>query len=36
MAADKACLKSPLGMVGKADMQAMEDAIRVHLGLAKS
>ena len=30
MAADKARLKSPLGMVGKADMQAVEDAIRVH------
>ena len=35
-AADKARLKSPLGMVGKADMQVVEDAIRVHLGLAKS
>ena len=35
MAADKARLKSQLGMVNKADMQAVEDAIRVHLGLAK-
>ncbi len=35
MAADKSRLKSQLGSVGKADMQAVEDAIRVHLGLAK-
>ncbi len=35
MAADKARLKSQLGTVSKADMQAVEDAIRVHLGLAK-
>ena len=35
MAADKARLKSPLGQLNKADMQAVEDAIRVHLGLAK-
>jgi len=35
MAADKARLKSQLGKVYKADMQAVEDAIRVHLGLAK-
>ena len=35
MAADKARLKSQLGTVNKADMQAVEDAIRVHLGLAK-
>ena len=35
MAADKARLKNLLGMVGKADMQAVEDAIRVHLGLAR-
>jgi mRNA interferase MazF len=35
MAADKARLKSQLGSVSKADMQAVEDAIRVHLGLAK-
>jgi hypothetical protein len=26
---------SQLGTVSKADMQAVEDAIRVHLGLAK-
>lgn len=35
MAADKARLKSLLGQINKADMQAVEDAIRVHLGLAK-
>ena len=35
MAADKARLKSQLGTVSKADMQAVEDALRVHLGLAK-
>ena len=35
MAADKARLKSQLDTVSKADMQAVEDAIRVHLGLAK-
>ena len=35
MAADKARLKSQLGTVNKSDMQAVEDAIRVHLGLAK-
>ena len=35
MATDKARLKSQLGTVSKADMQAVEDAIRVHLGLAK-
>ena len=35
MAADKARLKSQLGPVSQADMQALEDAIRVHLGLAK-
>lgn len=35
MAADKPRLKSQLGTVDKADMQAVEDAIRVHLGLAK-
>ncbi len=34
MAADKARLKSQLGTVGKADMQALEDAICVHLGMA--
>ena len=35
MAADKARLKSQLGVLGKAEMLAVEDAIRVHLGLAK-
>lgn len=35
MAADKARLKNQLGMVGKADMLAVEDAIRIHLGMAK-
>jgi mRNA interferase MazF len=35
MAADKARLKNQLGAVSKADMQAVEDAIRVHLALAK-
>ena len=35
MAADKARLKSQLGTVSKADMLAVEDAIRVHLGMAK-
>jgi len=35
MAADKARLKSQLGTVNKADMQAVEDAIRIQLGLAK-
>ena len=35
MASDKARLKSQLGVLGKADMLAVEDAMRVHLGLAK-
>lgn len=35
MAADKVRLKSQLGTLNKADMQAVEDAIRIHLGLAK-
>ena len=35
MAADKARLKSQLGTVNKADMQSVEDAIRIQLGLAK-
>ena len=35
MAADKALLKSQLGTVNRADMQAVEDAIRIQLGLAK-
>jgi mRNA interferase MazF len=33
MAADKARLKSRLGCLSKADMAAVEDAIRLHLGL---
>ena len=35
MAADKARLKTQIGKVDKTDMQALEDAIRVHLRLAK-
>lgn len=35
MAADKARLKTQPGSVTTADMQAVGDAIRVHLGLAK-
>ena len=35
MAADKARLKTQFGRVDKTDMQAVEDAIRVHLSLAK-
>ncbi len=35
MAADKARLKGQLGILSKADVQAVEDAIRVHLSLAK-
>ena len=35
MAADKARLKTQIGKVDKTDMQALEDAIRVHLSLAK-
>lgn len=35
MAADKARLKSRLAALTKADMLAVEDAVRVHLGLAK-
>lgn len=33
MAADKQRLKSRLGAVSKADMQAVEDAIKLHLAL---
>lgn len=33
MAADKSRLKSKLGSLSKADMQAVEDAIRIHIGL---
>ena len=35
MAADKARLKSQLGALSKADMLAVEDAIRVHLGMPR-
>jgi mRNA interferase MazF len=35
MAADKARLKSQLGVLSKADMLAVEDAIKVHLGLPR-
>ena len=35
MAADKARLKSQLGTLSKSDLQNVEDAIRVHLALAK-
>jgi mRNA interferase MazF len=35
MAADKARLKSRLGALDKVDMQAVEEAVLVHLGLPK-
>ena len=35
MAADKARLTRQLGLLSKADMLAVEDAIKVHLGLPK-
>jgi mRNA interferase MazF len=35
MAADKSRLKDKLGEISKADLELVEDAIRVHLGLAK-
>ena len=35
MAADKARLKSQLGTLQKADMLALEDAIKVHLSLPR-
>lgn len=35
MAADKVRLKSQLGVLSKADMLAVEDAILVHLGMPK-
>ncbi len=35
MAADKALLKNRLGVLTKADMLAVEDAIKVHLGLPR-
>jgi len=34
MAADKRSLTDKIGQVSRADMEAVEDAIRVHLGLA--
>jgi mRNA interferase MazF len=33
--ADKARLKSQLGALSSADMQAVEDAIKIHLGLRR-
>ena len=35
MAADKARLKSQLGVLSKADLLAVEDAILVHLGMPR-
>jgi mRNA interferase MazF len=35
MAADKSRLKSRLGVLSKADMQAVEQAILLHLGMPK-
>jgi mRNA interferase MazF len=35
MAADKSRLKSRLGMLSKPDILAVEDAIKVHLGLPR-
>jgi mRNA interferase MazF len=35
MAADKARLKNSLGVLSKANMKAVEDAIKVHLGLQR-
>lgn len=35
MASDKSRLKGRLGVISKADMAAAEDAMRVHLALAK-
>ena len=35
MAADQTRLKSQLGALSKADMLAVEDAIKVHLGLSR-
>lgn len=35
MASDKVRLKHQMGAVNKTDMQAIEDAIRIHLGLAR-
>ena len=36
MAADKSRLKSRLGALSKADLLAIEEAIRLHLGMPKS
>ena len=36
MAADKSRLKSLLGTLSKADLLAVEEAIRLHLGMPKS
>ena len=35
MAADKARLKTPLGLLSKEDMQKVEDAIQVQLGMRR-
>ena len=35
MASDKVRLKTQMGSVSKSDMQAIEDAIRIHLGLVR-
>ena len=35
MAADKSRLKDQLGTVSRTDMELVEDAMRVHLGMAK-
>lgn len=35
MAAGKSRLKSPLGMLSKADILAVEDAIKIHLALPR-
>jgi len=35
MAADKTRLKGQIGTLSKSDMQALEEAIQVHLGLRK-
>jgi mRNA interferase MazF len=35
MAADKGRLKTKLGVLSRADMSAVEDAIKVQLGLPK-
>jgi mRNA interferase MazF len=35
MAADKSRLRTPLGTLSKADMLAVEDAIKVHLALPR-